>query len=58
MSTTTPASSTNTVDVVAALRFLAAILGQPRADSFSNEESYGMEVLLKMIADKVEGGAA
>lgn len=47
----------NHTDSVAALRFLAAVCG--RSDVLLNdEEAYGIEVLLKLIADKVEGGAA
>lgn len=45
-------------DAAAALRFLAAVCGQPRESLLNDEESYGMEVLLKLIADKVEGGAS
>ena len=45
-------------DTVAALRFLAAVCGQPRETPLSDEEAYGMEVLLNLIADKVEGRAA
>jgi hypothetical protein len=32
--------------------------GQPRETPLNGEESRGMEVLLNLIADRVEGGAA
>lgn len=50
--------SPSPTDTVAALRFLAAACGQPRETPLNAEEAYGMEVLLNLIADKVEGGAA
>lgn len=50
--------ATNPTETVAALRFLAAACGQPRETPLNAEEAYGMEVLLNLIADKVEGGAA
>ncbi len=49
---------TNQTDTVAALRFLAAVCGQPRDTPLNDEEAHGMEVLLNRIADEVEGGAA
>lgn len=49
---------TSLTDTVAALRFLAAVCGQPRETPLNDEEARGMEVLLQLIADKVEGGAA
>lgn len=48
----------NPTDPVAALRFLAVACGQSREAVLSDEEAHGLEVILKLIADKVEGGAA
>lgn len=43
---------------VAALRFLAAVVGQFDNAPLSSEEAYGLEVILKNIASQIEGGAA
>ncbi len=46
-------------DEVAALRFIASIYGQGGASSqFTDEECHGLNVILTMIADKIEGSAA
>jgi hypothetical protein len=57
MSATTKEVSGN-CDSVAALRFLAAAIGQFDNAALSSEEAYGMEALLRMLADRVEGSAA
>lgn len=51
-------SSDTPTDSVAALRFIAAIGGQMGGQVLSDEEAYGLEVIVGMIADKVEGMAA
>lgn len=51
-------SSDTLTDPVAALRFIAAIGGQMGGRALSDEEAYGLEVIVRMIADKVEGRAA
>lgn len=45
----------NTVPI-ASLRFLAAAFGQLGNTPLNDEEAYGIEVLLNMVADKLEGG--
>lgn len=48
----------NPTDPVAALRFLAVACGQSRETVLSDEEAHGLEVILNLIANNVEGGGA
>lgn len=45
----------NINDTAAALRFLAAATEQERETLFTDEEAYGQGVILKMLADRLEG---
>lgn len=56
--TTKHQQSTDNSDSVAALRFLSAVAGQMEGVTLTNEEAYGMEVVLKGIAEKIEGSNA
>lgn len=56
--TTRAPKGANHTNSIAALRYLAAACGQTREIALGDEEAYGLEVLLNMIADSVEGGAA
>ncbi len=49
------ASVPDRTDPVAALRFLAVACGQSRETVLSDEEAHGLEVILNLIADQVEG---